>query len=212
MVLFLHVTSHVDEDKYQELMDAKGGDGFPYMLYMDSAGDVISKMDRPYELETFSAGLEKAASFLAMVKKAEGGDKAAALEVLITKLESGGIKAEEAKKKLKDLPKPSAEQEPRLSGALANAEVQQVLDDQQAATAKKFIEMMKGKRVPTDKEVGENFYMTILNYAEKQKDAANFEAALNGLKAMFSDNPNAKPFFEMKEKTLKKLKTEKDLK
>ena len=210
MVLFLHITTHVDEDKYQELFEAKGGDGFPFMAYMDSTGEVISKMDRPYEVETFDGALEKAAAFLAMVKKADGGDKAAALEVMITRLETGAMKADEAKKKLKDLPKPSAEQAPRLNGALANSEVKEVMEEQQAATAKKFTEMLKAKRVPTDKEVGESFYMTILTYAEKQKDAASFEAALNGLKEMFSDNPNAKPFFDAKEKTLKKLKTEKD--
>ncbi|MEK7465938.1 MAG: hypothetical protein AAB074_00870 [Planctomycetota bacterium] len=210
MVLFLHITSHVEEDQYQELFEAKGGDGFPYMAYLDSAGEVISKFDRPYTVDTFSEALKKAESFIAMVKKAEGGDKAAALEVLIGKLETGAIKADEAKKKLKDLPKPSAEQEPRLNGALANAEVQQILDEQEAATAKKFMEMLKAKRAPTDKEVGQTFYMAILNYSEKEKDAAGFEAALNGLKAMFGDNPQAKGFFDAKEKTLKKLKSEKD--
>lgn len=210
MVLFLHITTHVDEDPYQELFEAKGGDGFPYMVFMDSTGDVIAKMDRPYEVETFEAALTKASAFLAMVKKAEGGDKGAALEVLIGRLETGGIKADEAKKKLKELPKPSAEQEPRLNSALANAEVKQVMDEQEEATAKKFIEMIKAKRVPTDKEVGQTFYMTVLNYAEKQKDAANFEAALNGLKEMFKDNPQAKGFFDAKDKTLKKMKTEKD--
>jgi hypothetical protein len=210
VVLFLHVTSHVEEDKYQELFEAKGGDGFPYMLYMDAGGDVIAKMDRPYDIDAFTTALGKASTYLAVVKKAEGGDKAASLEVLITKLETGGIKAEEAKKKLKELPKPSAEQLPRLNGALANAEVKDIVTEQQEATAKKFIEMIKAKRVPTDKEVGETFYMTVLNYAEKQKDAASFEEALNGLKEMFGDNPQAKGFFDAKEKTLKKMKTEKD--
>lgn len=176
------------------------------MVYLDAGGNVVSKMDRPYTVEAFETALGKAATYLEMVKKAEGGDKAAGLEVLISQLENGAVKADEAKKKLAGLPKPSAEQEPRLNSALANAEVKQIMEDQEAATAKKFIEMMKAKRTPSDKEVAQGFYMTIMNYAEKQKDADSFEASLTALEAMFADNPNAKGFFDAKRKTLTKMK------
>ena len=42
-VLFAHVTSQVPGDKNQDLLQKKGGTGFPFIAFMDSEGNVIAK-------------------------------------------------------------------------------------------------------------------------------------------------------------------------
>ena len=78
------------------------------------------------------------------------------------------------------------------------------------AAGKKFYDLQKaGKPAPTSEQAIQPYFILGMNTAEELKDAAVFEGNLKALKAKFADNPQAKKFFEAKEKKLEELKAEK---
>jgi hypothetical protein len=46
VVLFLHNTSHVDDEPYPTLLREKGFTGFPSLCFMDAEGRVLAKQGR----------------------------------------------------------------------------------------------------------------------------------------------------------------------
>ena len=211
-VLFCHITTHVATDKHQDLLEQKGGQGFPHIVFLDGSGNVLAEHEDERSGEAFAKTGEKAKSFLAVKAKADKGDKAAQVEYAIAQLELGQIKAAEAKERLKGH-KLSKEQQAKLDGLASSAEVKEVLEtvtqdkETQAAAAKKFVVMMKaGKAPPADERNYQVYFILTMNYAEGEKDAALFEDCLKALKGRFGDNPQAQGFFKAKEEALKKMK------
>jgi hypothetical protein len=83
-------------------------------------------------------------------------------------------------------------------------------EDQAKAAGKKFYDLHKaGKAGPTGEQAIQPYYILMMNAADELKDAATFEAALKILKDKFGGLPQAKKFFEAKEKRLEELKAEK---
>lgn len=60
-VMFCHITTKVESDKYQDLMPAKAGDDFPHIVFMNATGDVIAEHEGDRTIEWFG----KTASWLA---------------------------------------------------------------------------------------------------------------------------------------------------
>jgi hypothetical protein len=213
-VLFCHITSRVPADKHQDLLGQKGGQGFPHLVFMDSAGNVIAEHEDQRTAAAFAKTGEKAKAFLALKAKAEKGDKAAVVDVTIAELELGHIGAEEADQKLAGA-KLSKEQKEKIDGLKAAAEVRDVMKTvtqdpaTQAAAGKKFLEMKKaGKPAPADDQGFQMYWIMILNNAEKDKDVPLFEECLKALKDRFGTVPQAQAFFKAKDASLQKLKAE----
>lgn len=211
-VLFCHITTHVATDKHQDLLEKKGGQGFPHIVFMDSAGNVLAEHDGPRSAAEFGKTGEKASAFIALKAKAEKGDKAAQVELAIAELELGHIKLDEAKKKLEGK-KLSKEQQAKLDGLAASAAVKEVLETvtqdkaTQLAAGKKFLEMKKaGQAAPSSDQLFQPYWILMLNYAEEQKDVKSFEEALGAIKERYASNPQAQNFFKAKDESLKKLK------
>lgn len=214
VVLFCHITSQVASDPHQDLLQKKGGNGFPHLVFMDSEGNVIAKHEGQRTAAAFQETLAKATAYLELKAKADAGDKAAKAEYLITQLEMGSIPLSEFEEKIKEAGELTKEQQARLDGIRATAEFTEALqglegkpeEEAIAEAGAKLLEMKKGGRVPAGDEEFGNFYSILIEYAFRQKDAALFEESLGALKGKFGDNPNAKPFFEAQEKRLEELK------
>lgn len=224
-MLYLNVTSHVDGDADQELLGEKGGGGFPYLIVMDSDGNVLAKHEGQRSAEGFGETLGTAQSYADLRAKAAGGDAAAAKEVLFKDAELGNLKAADAKAalgKMKDL---SDDEKTKLSGLIVDLEMKDVMmqfgkdvnglgpDDKakikkaQAAAGKKFLDMQKAGHEPGEEsDYFQPFYIFIMEAAEEGNDAAKYEAALKVMEDKFGDNPNAKKFFDEHHATLDKLK------
>ncbi len=65
-LLFLHVTTRVDTDKYQTLLRDKGFRGFPSLAFLDAEGEVIAKHSGPRTLEGVKATSASAKKYLGL--------------------------------------------------------------------------------------------------------------------------------------------------
>lgn len=214
-MLYCNIMSRVPGDKDQNLLMEKGGQGFPYLVFMDAEGNVLAKHEGSRDAEGFRQTGQKVQAFLALRKKAEAGGPEAKIDYLIARLDLGHVKAAQAERDLAGLGKPSPEQEARFREALANAivleTVRELHNDEEAEQAgKKFYEMYKaGKSAPTSDDAVQAYWILLMNCAEEKKDAAAFEAGFTALKAKFGALPQAQKWFAEKEKVLKSLKEEK---
>ncbi len=214
-MLYCNITTHVSTDKDQELLEQKGGDGFPYLIFMDAEGNVLAKHEDQRDAEGFARTGKKAQAFLELKAKAGKGDKAALIDLAIAQLELGHITAEEGQKKLAGLGTLSKAQQAKVDGLLAAAEVREALKtvtrekETQLAAGQKFLEMKKAGRPAPEGDEAQPYWILIMNYAEEHNDAGTFADALKALRAKYGDNPQAAPFFRAKEATLKELQDKK---
>lgn len=214
-MLLCHITSNVKSDKYQTLLQEKGGNGFPYLVFMDSEGNVLAKHEGARNAEGFEKSAGKAAEFTALKKKAEEGDAAAKIDLLIAQLTLNHLKVEEAQKRLKELGDVPKDKQEKIAGMILNAEVNEIArtitkeKPTRLAAGKKYLEMKKAGRVPTADQEMQVFWILMMEFAENEKDAETYEAGLATLKAKFGGNPRTKKFFEEKEAALEKLKGDK---
>lgn len=204
-------------DKYQDLLQEKGGNGFPHLVFLDAEGNLLESHEgdrSPAALEqTLGKAQAKAQTLADLKKKADGGDSAAKLELLLTQLELGHLKADAAKaraQELKDVPK---DKQAKIDGLIAGLEVGEILGaigdpkDQQKrqAAGKQFAEMKKAGRVPSAEGPSQAYWILMMEYSESQKDAAAFEEELNALKARLGEKMNKK-WVDKAEARLKALK------
>jgi len=208
-VLFCHVTSHVEGDAYQGLLQEKGGRGFPYLAWMDAEGNVLAKQgDR--SVEGFEKTLKTLQDFLALEAKAAKGDKEAGVDALIAGLELGRYDAGQAKERLGRLGEIPADKRQRIDSLLVNLEVDAVMADvrsqEQAIEAgKKFLAMEKDGRVPTGR-TALTFYSVILEVHADNKDAKAYEASLGVLRQLAEGERGAARLLKRYEQTLERLK------
>jgi hypothetical protein len=213
-VLFCHITTHIQGEKHGNLLEEKGGEGFPHIIFMDAQGNILAVHEEERSAAGFAKTGEKAKTFMALKEKAAKGDKAAQVDLIIAQLDMGQIKAADAEKQLKDV-KLSKEQQAKVDEILVNTTVMDIVkgiesENEAKEAGKKFYEMQKaGKPAPTSDQAIQPYYILGMNAAEEAKDAATFEKNLNALKAKFGSNPQAKKFFEAKEKKLEELKGDK---
>ncbi len=209
VVLFCHVTSHVESDAYQGLLQEKGGTGFPYLVWMDADGNVLAKQgDR--SVDGFAKTYKTLKDFLTLEQKASKGDKAAGVDALIAGLELGRYDADKAKELLGTLGKVPADKQKAIDGLLVNLEVDGVIagvrsKDQAVEAGKGFLEMEKAGRVPTGRSA-RAFYSVILEVYEADKDAKAYEATLGVLKKLVEGERNADRILKRYQDTLEKLK------
>ncbi|MFM1870619.1 MAG: hypothetical protein RL398_41 [Planctomycetota bacterium] len=209
MVLFCHVTSRVETDKHQGLLQEKGGRGFPYLVFMDADGNVTAKQG-----ERTVAGFEKTrgnlVAFADLEAKFKKGDKAAGVDALIAGMELGRYTAEDAKAMLPKLGKIPADKQAKIDGMLVNSEVDALManvrtKEQAAEVGRKFAEMDKAGKVPSGR-AALSFYSIMLETHEADKDAKAFEATLEKLKKLVEGERNADRVIKRYEATLEKLK------
>lgn len=211
-VLLCHLTTQIQGEKHADLLEQKGGQGFPHIVFMDSEGNVLAEHQGDRSADGFSKTGQKAKEFVSLKAKADKGDKAAKIDFIIVQLSLGQVKAAEAEAKIKEAGTPTKEQQAKLEGELVNVSVMDTMktvDDEESAKAagKKFYDMEKaGKPAPTGDQSMQPYYILMMKAAEEAKDAVIFEKALKTLKGKFGSNPNAKRFFEANDKKLEEMK------
>ena len=68
-VPYLNVTTHLDDSPDQDLLGEKGGNGFPYLVLMDSEGVVLARRFRPMNADMMKSELKAAAEVKAELDK-----------------------------------------------------------------------------------------------------------------------------------------------
>ena len=213
-MLFCHITTHIDGEKHANLLEEKGGEGFPHIVFMDAEGKVVAVHEEERTAAAFARTGENVKAYVALKPKAEKGDKAAKVDFALVQLELGKIKLDDAQKQIKESGATlTKEQKAKLDGIAVNASIMEVVEGIQndetkaKAAGKQFYEMQKaGKPGPTSEAAIQPYYILGLRAAEEAKDAAVFEKNLKVLKDKFGSNPRAQKFFEEQEKKLEGLK------
>lgn len=212
-VLLCHITTRVEGDPHQDLLQEKGGTGFPYLVYLDAEGNVLGRHQGERTVAGFRESGGKAREFLELKKKAEGGDKAAGFDCLIARMEMGLVEEDEIERKVQALGELTPEQHARLDPLLVDARVRGILKgmnpkDQKAVldVGKRFLEMKQAGKVPSGEKESLSFWNITLAHAERERDAATYEEALEALKRRFGSSPRNKAFFDKAEKKLQEMK------
>jgi hypothetical protein len=214
-VLYCNITSWVPTDPDQDLMVQKGGRSFPYLIFMDSEGNILAWHEGERDAEGFARTGKKATAFLELKARADKGDPAAQFDLAIAQLELGHITSEEARKKLPGLGSLSKAQQSKMDRLLVTVEVREILGtvtyewETQRAAAKRFLELRKAGHAAPEGDEAQPYWILIMKYAEEEKDVAIFSEALQALKAKYADHPQAAEVFSRMELTLKRLQDEK---
>jgi len=214
-VLFCHITTAIKGEKYGELLEEKGGEGFPHLVFMDEDGNVLAVHEEDRSPEAFAKTGESAKKFLSLKAKASKGDPAAKLDFLLAQMELGQLKAAEIEARLKECAAPTKEQKAKIDGLLADAAVMDIVKDikdpaSEKDAGKKCYERYKaGQPGPASDKAVQPYYILTMDAADDKKDVETFEAALKMLKDRFGKYPRAQGFFKEKDKRLEELKADK---
>jgi hypothetical protein len=213
VVLFAHITSKVEGDKYPDLLTEKGGRGFPHLAILDAGGNVVAKPPSR-TVEGFQTALAEGRK-LADLKAKKDPTAAEQVDLLILEIGLGGLKFDEAKERAGAIKGLDEELEAKLAQGLLPLEVRSLLPagrnpapELRIAAGKTFAEMFRAGRIPADDESIQPFFIFMLDHAEAVKDAELFRTALGKLTERFGDNPRAKGFFDAQQARLAKLEAE----
>jgi hypothetical protein len=211
-VLFLHVTSHLDGAAYPNLLQEKGGKGFPYVVAMDAEGNVVGQLqDR--NVEGFAAMMKDAADYARLLPKK---DRTPAEELRFLRLEWQNEKVDNAGARTRATALKGLEGEAKADydDLILSLDVEDAFKPVQdsrgrdpalrIAAGKAFAGMWKEGRFP-GKSYRQLFLFMIFDYAEDAKDAALFEKALAKLKECNPEVPPTSKMFTQQEERLKKL-------
>jgi len=207
--LFCHVTSRVDGDADQSLLRDKGGRGFPYLVFMDEKGDVLAKQ-RDRSVEGFETTRAACMNFLALDKKLKAGDKSVAADLLIARIEMGGISHDDAKAAEADLGKISDKKREQIAKLMVNLEVSDVVSNIRtrkaaAEAGRNFKKMWDDNRVPTG-QVAESFFLVIIETASADSDVKLFERAMAEYEKVARKGPRLERTLERMQKRLQEIK------
>lgn len=211
VVPFLHVTTKVEGDEHQELLQQKGGRGWPTLLFLDAEGEVLAEpADRSV------AGFEATADALQTVQRLQGKPEAERtaedeVELFLARVALGKVELAEALEIQKTLQATGAEAE-RVEQALIELEIRDQLADlrsqEQANEAFAHLASMaaagrvpKGSGLPVAR-----FWSAVSEHAIASGDAALFERCLAGMKEALGDDERYAQVYEAMEAKLAELK------
>jgi hypothetical protein len=210
VVLFCHVTTRIPGRQYDGLLGEKGGRGFPYLVFLDEEGEVISSPNGR-SVDAFRAGAAAAQAFLDL-RNLENPTPAQQVELFLTELDMGRLNLAEANERKAGLSL-TAEQEAQVAEALTDLEILAMLEegqprtpDAQAALGRRYKALWDDGRRPNGQRAKEVFYIMLLEAGFADGDADLFEGALGELRTEFGGNPRARQFFQQQEQRLEQLR------
>ncbi len=189
---YLNITSHVEGRKDDNLLAEKGGRGFPYIVFMDDAGNVLAKQpDTERTVEGFRKTLAGSVQrFLDLRAKAQAGDAAAQIEFALLEGDMGTIPFEEVQKRLEGK-KLSDAQKAQLGelemGAMIAAVGKAEGEDASRAAMKKVADAYAAGRMPAAKERQYEFLNILLTYGMAEEDPDLAQKALDALKPVLRE-------------------------
>lgn len=215
-VLFCHLTTMIPGEKYGELLTEKGGNAFPWIVFMDATGEIILAMGVDRSMEMFTKTGTKAKEYLALQAKAATGDKPAKIDFAILQVEYYKSTVADADAVIQASAPLTKEQQAAWDVAQANGRIREDLrsiktDEDEAVLGRKYYAQFKDKKLtmPTGDLPLQFVCVRVLEAAFDAKDAEVFESALKVLKERYGKVEQFSPFFEARDKDLQKLREKK---
>jgi len=215
-VLFCHITTMIPGVKYDELLSEKGGNAFPWIVMMDSSGEIILAHGGERSAEAFARTGTKAKEYVALQTKAATGDKAAKIEFVILQVTYYKTTVADAEAALKAVGPLSKEQEAAWEAAQANARIREDMravksDEDEAVLGRKYYAQYKEKKLalPGGDMPFQYVAVRVLEASFEAKDADVFESMLKALKERYGKVEEFAPFFTARDKDLEELRAKK---
>lgn len=220
--MFLHITTRIPGKKHDGMLSDKGGQGFPYLAWLDSNGDVLAKQD-DRSIEGFAKSGKAVSKYVDLKARFDGGDTSLATELFLVEMDLGKHEYEAAKEKAASL-KLTDEQKTQVDGMLfgleiawrvgqlprlrrgASAEDQEDFKAKKLAVADVFQGYLEAGKYPADDMTAYRMSEPIMFKAMTNKDAALFEKVLARLKKQAGDNPMFARAWDHWDKQLEGLK------
>jgi hypothetical protein len=212
-VLFCHITSMIPGEKYGDLLEEKGGTYFPWIVFMDSSGEIIMSHGGERSAEGFARTGIKAKEYMDLQAKALKGEAAAKIDYAIIQVNYYKSTVAEAEKVLKESGALTEKQQAAWAAAQVNGRIREDIrsikseEDEAVLGRKYYAQFKKGEGVFPTGDVPLQFYgVRVMEAALEAKDADTFEAVLKVLKARYGAVAEFAPFFVAEEKELQELR------
>ncbi|MHC4514972.1 MAG: hypothetical protein ACYS5W_14855 [Planctomycetota bacterium] len=217
-VMFLHVTTRLEDRKHDGLLKEKGFRGFPSLAFMDASGIVTARHAGQRDLEGLSKTAEKADAYLALRKKAESGDEVAGQHLFVQSLglghydfARGSLRMAALRDKLPATLRADAEQKlidlqyQELTAQLRKQLEQLGQQEYRRRWEQLGVEFFQANRLPSG-YYARGVATSVMNYAERKKDATLFAKALEVYKQRVGDQKVYTRVIERYEERLQKLR------
>ncbi|HLG43205.1 MAG TPA: hypothetical protein VI643_07550 [Planctomycetota bacterium] len=211
-VVFMHITTRIEGEKHDKLLSEKGGTGFPFVVYMDADGNVVARHEGQRTIDGFETTAGKAREFLELKKKAEGGDKAAQLDLLKKQIEFRHFDSVEARKRVDAIADLDEATKKDLLEKIINMKIYEIIGTITAdkatriAAGKKYNEMRLAGELPKGDRELQYLWMFILEYAESASDVRLYETGVKAVEEAFGAKTQYKRWVDQIKQKLETLK------
>ena|SRR5688572_7326876 len=213
VVPFLHVTSRVTGEYLPNLLDEKGGTGFPYVVVMDAKGEVLAQVPwKERTVDGFRKTLKAAGEYSALAAKEK---RTPAEEMKLLRLQHEMHKVEDAAARERAIAIDVTDEAVKkdrdafvfqidVAAELKGKNLREA--PARLALGKTFSEWWAAGKEPTEDDLAQPYFILMLDFAESGRDVALFEKALGRLRERFGSLPKSEGFFKKQEERLQKLK------
>lgn len=208
VVLFLHNTSHVDDEPYPNLLFEKGGNAWPTVSFLDADGRRLHQVTglAADGLGALEKGLEALRRWRALRDELAGGDSR---ELFLLEMQLGMLAFAEADARYRRLEGLDGEQRADLEQKLVNLEFTDLLQtrtsDNEAALGARYLSMLDRDRIPDNAQVT-SFWQFMLKHAEVEEDPALFARILDRAKKAMAGDPRVDRYLGRVERQLQQLR------
>ncbi len=208
MVLFLHNTSHCDDEPYPDLLFEKGGNGFPTVSFLGADGRLLVQVGHVVTMDQLEQAYVKLHDYQRRKAAIDDPAGAAARELFALELREGYITFAEAQAALQRFSLDDEELRP-LQPMLVNLEFRDILRStkrtEMAAGGAKFLAMLDAGRVPTSSQVT-SFWQYLFAHAVAESDVALYERLMRELKERMAGDRRLDRYLSRLEQGLEQLK------
>lgn len=209
VVAFCHISSRVAADKHQNLLQEKGGNGWPFVVFMDDAGTVLTEQQER-TVDAFRATLASLTTYRELKAKAAAGDESVGTDLLLAELRLGLVSFADAKTRATKLEGLTEEQSKEIGQLLVNREFESIMRirtrEEAAQAFDKIQAMFEAKRIPHGKNAQLMLYDMLLRKADNDADPELFATALGELEKLLGDDENYAETLELLEAKLDGLR------
>lgn len=191
VVLFCHITSKVDGDPDQDLMQQYRGQGYPFIVAVDAAGRPVAQFQGEFNLADIKKFLKlEVGGYVSLRARAAKGDKQAKADFLIRRIGLGHLKPKAIQAVLDSADYLSPAHRKIIRQGLASLEIREILariDSKDPESfnraAERIVAMKNAGRLPSGRQAP-IFWQVILGYADTTEDPALFEEALTTIEKL----------------------------
>ena len=196
VVPFLHITTRIEDRKHDDLMYDFDENTFPTFLFLDETGGLLARHRESPTVKEFEIMLHKVKASVKLRKQAAGGDKAAAIDLLLLECEIHRIDLADLEEKVEGKTLSEA-QKKRFKALAADEEVAEMIplidrSNYSAAmlgdAGETFVEHLNGGGIPLGRKTGSYYWLCIGTYAWDKKDSELVERSLKELEPLAAGN------------------------